>query len=95
MEKSYYCVSFLSDICYLNTTFMNIMENDICLEYNTRFVYCRELTPGTVSLTGDWVRGDDIKLNSYYTHSSNFNTFKETREHCQVSALQTSLEPTY
>ena len=23
--------------------------------YNTSFVYCRELAPSTVSLTGDWV----------------------------------------
>ena len=33
--------------------------------YDTSFVYCRELAPGTVkhtvSLTGDWVRGDDSK----------------------------------
>ena len=27
--------------------------------YNTSFVYCREMAPGTVSSTGDWVRGDD------------------------------------
>ena len=30
-------------------------------------MYCRELAPGTVNLTGDWVRGDDSKQNSYYT----------------------------
>ena len=34
--------------------------------YNTSFVYCRELAPGTVSLTGDWVRGDDSKQCRYY-----------------------------
>ena len=34
--------------------------------YNTSFVYCRELAPGTVSLTGDWARDDDSKQNSYY-----------------------------
>ena len=33
---------------------------------NTKFVYCRELAPGTVSLTGDWVRDDGSKQNSYY-----------------------------
>ena len=27
--------------------------------YNTSSVYCRELAPGTVSLTGNWVHGDD------------------------------------
>ena len=31
--------------------------------YNTSFVYCHELAPGTVSLTGGWVRGDDGKQN--------------------------------
>ena len=35
------------------------------LGYNTSFVYCRKLAPGTVSLTGGWVRGDDSKQNSY------------------------------
>ena len=34
--------------------------------YNTSSVYCRELAPGTVSLTGNWVHGDDSKQNSYY-----------------------------
>ena len=33
---------------------------------NTSFVYCREFALGTVSLTGDWARGDDSKRNSYY-----------------------------
>ena len=33
--------------------------------YNASFVYCRELAPGTVSLTGDWVRVDGSKQNSY------------------------------
>ena len=27
-------------------------------------VYCHELAPGTVTLTGDWVRDDDSKQNS-------------------------------
>ena len=27
--------------------------------YYRSFVYCGELTPGTLSLTGDWVSGDD------------------------------------
>ena len=34
--------------------------------YNTSFVYCRELAPGTVSLTGNWVRSDDSKQTSNY-----------------------------
>ena len=35
--------------------------------YNSSFVYCLELAPGTVNLTGDWVRGDDSKQYRYYT----------------------------
>ena len=35
----------------------------------TSFVYCRELAPGTVSLTGDWVRGDDSQQTSHYNHT--------------------------
>ena len=30
-------------------------------------MYCRELAPGTASLTGDRVRGDNSGQNSYYT----------------------------
>ena len=37
--------------------------------YNTRFVYCRELAPGTISLTGGWVRDDDSKQYGYNTLS--------------------------
>ena len=33
---------------------------------NTSFVYWRELAPAIVSLTGDWVRGDDSH-NYYYS----------------------------
>ena len=34
-----------------------------CLDYkyNSFLVYCRELAPGTVSLTGDRAQGDDSK----------------------------------
>ena len=35
------------------------------IHYNTSFVYCRELAPGTVSLTGGWARGDDSKQYRY------------------------------
>ena len=34
--------------------------------YNSFLVYCRELAPGTVSLTGDWAQGDDSKHDSHY-----------------------------
>ena len=30
------------------------------------FVYCRELAPGIISLTGGWARGDDSKQYGYF-----------------------------
>ena len=38
----------------------------IHLYYNPVLVYCRELAPSTVSLTGDWAQGDDSKHDSHY-----------------------------
>ena len=35
--------------------------------YNPFLVYCRELAPGTVSLTGDRAQGDDSKYDSNYS----------------------------
>ena len=35
--------------------------------YNPFLVYCRELAPVTVSLTGDRAQGDDSKHDSHYT----------------------------
>ena len=35
--------------------------------YNPFLVYCRELAPGTVSLTGDRAQGDDSKHDWHYT----------------------------
>ena len=35
--------------------------------YNPFLVYCRELAPGTVSLTGDRAQGDDNKHDLHYT----------------------------
>ena len=37
-----------------------------CTSYNSFLVYCRELAPGTVTLTGDWAKGDDSKHDSHY-----------------------------
>ena len=34
--------------------------------YNPFLVYCRELAPGTVSLTGDRAQGDDSKHDPHY-----------------------------
>ena len=41
--------------------------NDLFYQYKLHFVYCRELGPGTVSLTGDRVRDDDSKHYAVYT----------------------------
>ena len=45
--------------------------------YNPFLVYCRELAPSTVSLTGDRAQGDDSKHDLHYTfhtkYSSPFN----------------------
>ena len=41
----------------------------IRMAYNTVLVYCRELAPGTVSLTGDQAQGDDNKHDSHYSVS--------------------------
>ena len=38
--------------------------------YNAVNVYCRELAPGTVSLTGDRAQGDDNKHWAYYSFST-------------------------
>ena len=50
----------------------------ICLtfdvHYNTRFAYCSELAPATISLTGDCVRGGDSKQDSYYNNNLSFDT---------------------
>ena len=42
--------------------------------YNAFNVYCRELAPGTVSLTGDRAQGDDSKHCAYsrYIHYQQF-----------------------
>ena len=49
----------------------------ICLtfdvHYNTRFAYCSELAPATISLTGDCVRGGDSKRDSYYNSNLSFD----------------------
>ena len=42
-------------------------KNDTGINYYNPFlVYCRELAPGTVSLTGDRAQGDDRKHDSHY-----------------------------
>ena len=40
--------------------------------YNPFLVYCRELAPGTVSLTGDRAQGGDSKHDLHYTYPNFF-----------------------
>ena len=40
-------------------------------QYKSRFVYCRELAPGIVTLTRDRVRGDASKHYAISTHALN------------------------
>ena len=61
--------------CELKITLLlvNFIVNTECKQrhaaglYNPFRVYCRELAPGTVSLTGDRAQGDDSKHDSHYT----------------------------
>ena len=39
--------------------------------YNPFLVYCRELAPGTVRLTGNRAQGDDSKHDSHYNSLPN------------------------
>ena len=38
----------------------------VAKHFNSFLVYCRELAPGAVSLTGDWTHGDDSKHDLHY-----------------------------
>ena len=46
--------------------------------YNPFLVYCHELAPGTVSLTGDRAQGDDSKHDSHYTFEMSKSAFAKT-----------------
>ena len=50
--------------------------------YNSFLVYCRELAPGTVSLTGDWAQGNDNK------HDSHSNTLHYQK--CNICKILTN-----
>ena len=60
-------------------------------DYNPFLVYCRELAPGTVSLTGNRAQGDDSKHDLQYTCKSfnpSFWSFKHaTTLACVVDIL--------
>ena len=50
-----------------------LSKADIVSKYNPFIVYCRELAPGSVSLTGDRAQGDDSKYDSHYSIRFNKN----------------------
>ena len=52
-----------------------VLTNRKFFDYNPFLVYCRELVPGTVSLTGDRAQGDDSKHDSHYNFTCEFNFF--------------------
>ena len=55
------CISVLCLLCFRASLFIDVL-------YNPFLVYCRELAPGPVSLTGDRAQGDDNKHESHYSH---------------------------
>ena len=58
--------------CFGAKSFYIINNLGLCIRvhvYTTSFVYCRELAPGTISLTGGWACGDDSKQYGYCTLS--------------------------
>ena len=80
-NRLYTCVHILfvydeelkGDINFLRlftSTHVCLLANQLKLQlYNSFLIYCRELAPGTVSLTGDWAQGDDSKHDSHYSRS--------------------------
>ena len=55
--------------CYsdLHTRYMTVIVGIAYIKYNSFLVYCRDMAPATVSLTGDWAQGDDSKHDLHYT----------------------------
>ena len=52
------------------SNYQNMLWRHFELIYNPFLVYCRELAPGTVSLTGNRAQGDDSKHDSHYSKDS-------------------------
>ena len=62
-------VSFLLSNCKQSITSLSLLAGRIVnstLMYNPFVVYCRELAPGIVSLTGDRAQDDDSKHDLYF-----------------------------
>ena len=59
----------VKDIIYYGKSFFVYFDFKLThksADYNSFLVYCRELAPGTVSLTGDRAQGDVSKHDSHY-----------------------------
>ena len=62
-------------LCQRYLLLYNLELHCICIHsYNSFLVYCRELAPGTVSLTGDRAQGDDSKHDSHYNVNKDATT---------------------
>ena len=66
------CAGFMYDKNHFHSGFYHTVNITLYREsrYNAFNVYCRELAPGTVSLTGYRAQGDDGKHCAYYSYSS-------------------------
>ena len=54
------------DLIFFTTDLQTVNYYTTIHCYNPFLVYCRELAPGTVSLTCDRAQGDDSKHDSHY-----------------------------
>ena len=61
----------LTDHCHTNTSIP--LAPSAQVSYNPFLVYCHELAPSTVSLTGDRAQGDDSKHDSHYKNMQALN----------------------
>ena len=59
-------LSLSSDVAYTCRSGITSYKKSMH-HYNPFLVYCRELAPGTASLTGDRAKGDDSKHDSHYS----------------------------
>ena len=65
-------------------------------KYNPFNVYCRELAPGTVSLTGDRAQGDDSKHDSHYNtqqRSKTEPTKFEQKQQLKINRRRSAFNP--
>ena len=58
----------IATLCALSQSLVKLTDIGTSKErdYNPFLVYCRELAPSTVSLTGDRAQGDDCEQDSHF-----------------------------